>query len=115
MRARPLIALLAPALLAGACDEASGKPWAIAPDATLIHCVNPSSGTRWDVVIDPGRGLVDGFAAQIGPNEVDWNDPTDKSRYALDRATGQLAMTRPSSTGGYTNFDSCASAPTGGR
>jgi hypothetical protein len=93
-----------------ACSEPPTSSWAVAPDATLIHCVNPSSGTRWNVVIDPGRNLVDGFAARIGPGEVDWTDPADQSRYELHRASGDLFMTRPSSTGGYTNTNRCASA-----
>jgi len=109
MRETPVLALLALALTAAACDQQTGKPWTVAADATLVHCVNPASGTRWDVVIDPGRSLVDGFAARIAPREVDWTDPTDQSRYSLDRPSGTLSMTRPSSTGGYTNLDRCAS------
>ena len=97
------------ALSAGACDDRAGKPWSVDANATLVHCVNPASGTRWDLVIDPGRGLVGGFAAQVGPREVDWVDPTDQSHYSLDRRSGTLSMTRPSSTGGYTNLDRCAS------
>ncbi|HXQ09579.1 MAG TPA: hypothetical protein VN805_01130 [Caulobacteraceae bacterium] len=93
-----------------ACSAPPESTWAVGADATLIHCLNPASGTRWDVVIDPGRNLVDGFAARIGPNEVDWTDPTDQSHYELHRASGELFMTRPSSTGGYTNANRCASA-----
>jgi hypothetical protein len=93
-----------------ACSEPPKSTWAVAADATLIHCLNPASGTRWEVVIDPGRNLVDGFAARIGPDDVDWTDPTDQSHYSLHRSTGELSMTRPSSTGGYTNTNRCASA-----
>ncbi len=108
MRKRTVI-IACLAALAG-CSDPPRSTWAVAADATLIHCLNPASGTRWDVVIDPGRNLVDGFAARISPTEVDWTDPTDQSAYELHRISGDLFMTRPSSTGGYTNTNHCASA-----
>lgn len=107
MRGSPVGPLLALATLT-ACAPPPAN-WAVAADATLVHCLNPASGARWDLTIDRVRGLADGRAAHITDREVAWTGADAQTRWALDRTNGSLTMTRPSSTGGYINFDRCAS------
>jgi hypothetical protein len=69
--------------------------------ATDIACVNPASGTRWQIHIDYARHTVDSFPAEIGAAEISWHDDKAGSNYTLDRRSGELTVITPSSTGGY--------------
>lgn len=75
---------------------------------TLTYrCVNPASGAHWRITIDPDRHVANSYAARLSGGEISWRDKSDAGNYDLDRATGRLTVTRASSTGGFTIFDSC--------
>ncbi len=73
-------------------------------------CRNTTSGATWRITIDLGRGTVDGHAATIAPDRIAWSDPADNRRYVLDRRSGALVVTTPSSTGGWVLLDRCDGA-----
>ncbi len=75
--------------------------------ASTITCVNPSSGTTWEINIDYNRSTVDENPASISESEIAWRDRKDRWNYTLDRKTGQLTVIVASSTGGYMQFDRC--------
>jgi len=82
--------------------------WAQArPPASIVTCVNPSSGTTWEINIDYNRATVDDNPAIISASEISWRDRRDRWNYSLDRKTGELTVIVASSTGGYTQFDRC--------
>jgi hypothetical protein len=66
-----------------------------------ITCVNPASGTAWQIHIDYGRRTVDSNSAVISGTQISWRDAHDGSNYTLDRKSGELTMVAASSTGGY--------------
>lgn len=68
---------------------------------TAITCVNPVSGTRWQIHIDYDRKQVDSNPADINAARISWRDARDGNNYTLDRRTGALTMVAASSTGGY--------------
>lgn len=73
---------------------------------TPVMCVNPASGTRWEIRIDYDRRTVDAYAARISTSEISWKD-SGGDNYTLDRKTGALTQVTPSSTGGYFLHDRC--------
>jgi hypothetical protein len=66
-----------------------------------ITCTNPASGTSWQISVDLGKSTVDANPARIDDTAIAWRDARDGTSYALDRRTGALTATVPSSTGGY--------------
>jgi hypothetical protein len=68
---------------------------------TAITCVNPVSGTSWQIVIDYGKATVDSNPAEITRAGISWFDPKDRGNYSLDRESGDLTASVASSTGGY--------------
>jgi hypothetical protein len=76
------------------------EPPAFANDAK-VTCVNPASGTAWQIRIDYDRRTVDSYSANISDTEISWHDVRSGSNYTLDRKSGELTMVAASSTGGY--------------
>jgi hypothetical protein len=74
---------------------------------TAITCVNPVSGTSWQIVIDYGRSTVDSNPAEITRAGISWFDPKDRGNYTLDRKSGDLTASVASSTGGYFRRGRC--------
>lgn len=68
---------------------------------TRVTCVNPASGTAWQIRIDYDRRTVDSNSATISDGEISWRDSSDGDNYTLDRKSGDLTMVAASSTGGY--------------
>jgi hypothetical protein len=66
-----------------------------------ITCVNPASGTSWQVKIDYDRSTADSYPARINETQVSWRDTSDGGNYTLDRKSGELTVVVASSTGGY--------------
>lgn len=77
------------------------------PPASIVTCVNPSSGTTWEINIDYNRATVDDNPASISEAEISWRDRRDRWNYTLNRKTGELTIIVASSTGGYMQFDRC--------
>jgi hypothetical protein len=74
---------------------------------TAITCVNPVSGTSWQIVIDYGKATVDSNPAEITRAGISWFDPKDRGNYRLDRESGDLTASVASSTGGYFRHGRC--------
>jgi hypothetical protein len=85
--------------------------WTINCDAqeseAAITCVNPVSGTSWQIVIDYGKATVDSNPAEITQAGISWFDPKDGGNYKLDRRSGDLTASVASSTGGYFRHGRC--------
>ena len=75
---------------------------------TAITCINPMSGTSWQIAIDFDRATVNSNRAEITAAKIAWFDPTDGSNYTLDRKTGALTAIVASSTGGYFRHARCS-------
>ena len=75
---------------------------------TSVTCINPTSGTHWQIRIDYDRRTVDSNSASISADEISWRDASDGSNYTLDRKSGELTMVAASSTGGYFLHHHCA-------
>jgi hypothetical protein len=73
----------------------------------VLTCTNPSSGTAWDVKIDFDRRMADSFPAEITDQSITWQDPQRQGIYEFDRASGDMTMRGPSSTGGYFLYYHC--------
>jgi len=79
-----------------------------APAAGLnFQCVNAASGASWTVTVDDQKRTVDGAPADISAARISWRDPASGGLYDLDRKSGALTFTNPSSTGGYMLFHRC--------
>ncbi len=74
---------------------------------TVITCVNPVSGTSWQIVIDYGKSTVDSNPAEITRAGISWFDPKDRGNYTLDRKSGDFTASIASSTGGYFRRGRC--------
>jgi hypothetical protein len=81
------------------CDAQESK--------TAITCINPVSGTSWQIAIDYGKSTVDSNPAEITPAGISWFDPKDGGNYRLDRKSGELIASVASSTGGYFRHGRC--------
>lgn len=101
---RPLAAALA-ALAAGLAVPACGEE--ATPGAASVTCINPASGTSWQISIDYARRTVDANPARISDTAISWRDAKDGWNYRLDRRSGDLTVTVASSTGGYFLYDRC--------
>ena len=103
-RTRPLAVIAAALMVAVAAPAGSIE----APHGeTAITCMNPNSGTMWQIKVDYDRGTVDANPAQISPAEIKWRDAKDGWTYTLDRKSGNLTVVLASSTGGSMLFDRC--------
>ena len=80
---------------------------------TSVTCVNPTSGTHWQIRIDYDRRTVDSNSASISTSEISWRDASDGGNYTLDRKSGDLTMVAASSTGGYFMHHHCKLEKTG--
>ena len=72
-----------------------------------LRCTNPYSGAMWDLTIDYDRSLADAFPAEITKTRITWRDTSHGGNYLLDRRSGTLTVTYPSSTGGFSLRDKC--------
>jgi hypothetical protein len=93
--------------LSASVAPAKEKP---TPRVAMI-CVNPASGTKWRILIDFSRSMVDANPAEISADAIAWHDAKDGGNYTLDRASGALSATFASSTGGYILRHRCLQAP----
>src|ERR1700686_1155026 len=75
---------------------------------TAITCTNPVSGASWQIVVDYGKATVDSNPARITRTEISWFDPKDSGNHTLDRKSGDLTTSVPSSTGGYFRHARCS-------
>ncbi len=96
----------APTCIAAAPGD--GQPQ---PNAPLVTCTNPYSGTTWQISIDFDRATVDANPARVSDAEISWRDPKDGGNYTLDRRSGNLTVVVASSTGGYFLHDRCRLPP----
>ena len=78
---------------------------------SVAICTNTSSGTTWQIVIDYDRATVDANPAQVSDRAITWHDAKDGGNYTLDRASGNLTVIVPSSTGGYFLHHHCKLPP----
>jgi hypothetical protein len=97
MRPALILALLALA----ACSNPDPGPAALLPGTASARCVNPASGAAWTLTLDAAHGLADGHPAKFDSDRIRWTDPADGAAYELAPKTGDLTITRASSTGGY--------------
>ena len=74
----------------------------------VITCVNPVSGTSWQIVVDYSNATVDSNPAEVSRNRISWFDPRDGGNYMLDRKSGALRVSVASSTGGYFRHARCS-------
>src|SRR5207248_11621593 len=81
------------------CDAQENK--------TAITCVNPVSGTLWQIEIDYRKATVDSNPAEITLAGISWFDPKDGGNYKLDRTSGDLSASVASSTGGDFRHGRC--------
>jgi hypothetical protein len=93
---------------AGRVVCAVGAAAAPAAGERAITCINPASGTTWQIKVDYERRTVDANAATISDAKISWHDSKDGGNYTLDRKSGALTFVAPSSTGGYFIFDRCS-------
>ena len=77
------------------------------PQAVKITCVNPASGTTWQIHIDYAHATVDGIPASIDADSIYWKDSRELRNYTLDRKTGALTVIAASSMGGNIWFNRC--------
>jgi hypothetical protein len=82
-----------------------------APDAPMVTCTNPYSGTTWQISIDYEHATVDANPAQVSDAEISWRDAKNGWSYRLDRRSGALTVVVASSTGGYFLHDHCGLPP----
>jgi hypothetical protein len=75
--------------------------------ALTFRCINPKSGTTWEVKVDYDRSTADSFPAEITGSQILWHDTLHGGYYDLDRASGALTFRNASSTGGYATHHSC--------
>jgi hypothetical protein len=103
------------ALALCACGSRPAGPAAVPAGAGLVRCVNPASKAAWTIRIDEPRARADGWPARINAGRIAWANAADGGAYELKRGSGELSVTRPSSTGGYIMLYNCRSASVGGR
>jgi hypothetical protein len=72
-----------------------------------FRCVNPASGTVWNLKIDDERQTADSLPAEITTTRIMWRDIVRGGFYELDRKSGLLTFRNASSTGGYTLYHRC--------
>ena len=74
---------------------------------TVFACTNPASGARWAIHVDFAHDTVDSWPADVTSRWITWHDRADQGFYSLNRASGELTITRASSTGGYEQRADC--------
>src|SRR5271170_3878554 len=74
---------------------------------SAVICMNPYSGTSWQIKIDYDRSTVDSNPAQINDATISWHGSTDGWNYTLDRKSGDLTIVLASATGGNFLYDHC--------
>jgi hypothetical protein len=100
--ARTLTVVVAAAISTAACGSDSAHA------ATFtFRCINPKSGTTWEVKVDYDRSTADSFPAEISGSQIVWHDTLHGGYYYLDRASGALTFRNASSTGGYATHHTC--------
>ena len=77
------------------------------PKFAILQCTNAVSNSVWTVHIDFERQTVDSFPATITNNVIKWRNPAIGGQYILDRTSGELTVTRASSTGGFSLTHKC--------
>jgi len=77
------------------------------PEAARLHCLNPASGTEWDLAVDYAKRTVDQKAAEFTATDIIWHDSDAGPNYDFDRSSGVMTKTVASSTGGYIISDRC--------
>ena len=101
----------APIIVTAATLSISGLPFMGALPAqaaeTTFQCVNPASGTLWNLKIDDNRRTADSLPAEITTTRTTWHDTVHGGFYELDRKTGLLTFRNASSTGGYMLYYRC--------
>ena len=108
LRTRLLAAGMA-GLAAGLAVPASNA--AAQQSETAVTCTNPVSGSAWQITIDYGKATVDANPARITQGAISWFDPKDSGNNSLDRRSGDLTTSIPSSTGGYFRYARCNLEP----
>ena len=88
---------------------AAGRSQPVSAAVAVLRCTNPYSGAMWDLTIDYDRSLADAFPAEITKTRISWHDTSHGGNYLLDRRSGALTVTYPSSTGGFSLRDKCES------
>jgi hypothetical protein len=74
---------------------------------SVITCINPASGTQWQIRVDYDHRTVDSNPASFSDGNISWHDASDGGNYTLDRKSGNLTVVVASSTGGYFLYDRC--------
>jgi len=74
---------------------------------SAVICMNPYSGTSWQIKIDYDRSTVDSNPAQINDATISWHGAADGWNYTLDRKSGDLTIVLASATGGNFLYDHC--------
>jgi len=97
------------ALMAGLAAAPAGAQTHLPP--VSVTCVDPSSGTTWQISIDYDRATVDANPARVSADQISWRDAKDGWNYTLDRHSGALTVVVASSTGGYFLHDRCRLPP----
>jgi len=92
--------------IAAACGALLAGPSARAADLSF-QCTNAASGSSWTLTVDDQKRTADGAPAEISAARISWRDPASGGIYDLDRKSGALTFTNPSSTGGYMLFHRC--------
>jgi hypothetical protein len=82
-----------------------GRP-ARAAEITF-QCINPVSGTTWNLKIDDERRTANALPAKFTTTRTMWRDIVRGGSYELDRKSGLLTFHNASSTGGYTIYYRC--------
>jgi len=86
---------------------AASRSQIVSAAVAVLRCTNPYSGAMWDLTIDYDRRLADAFPAEITQTRISWRDTSHGGNYRLDRRSGTLTVTYPSSTGGFSLRDKC--------
>jgi hypothetical protein len=72
-----------------------------------FRCVNPASGSAWNLKIDDERQTANSLPAEITATRIMWHDIVRGGFYELDRKSGLLTFRNASSTGGYMLYHRC--------
>jgi hypothetical protein len=103
----PFCRRVALALAVGAFMASSGY----GGEGEMLHlrCSNPTNGATWPIVVDTEHQLVDSMPAKISDTSITWYN-SKGGIFRLDRASGKLQLSAPSSTGGYFLYYVCSPA-----
>jgi hypothetical protein len=79
---------------------AAGQGYAAEAGQLHLRCTNPVGGANWLVVVDFDHALVDSMPATITSKRISWRNQKG-GIFEFERATGNLQLSAPSTTGGY--------------